>query len=260
MFVVTRRSKLVYVFSPKWRKSDSTGVMANTREVGVLEKYFSSLCTAVTDPFRLADELHAESLVPSPSSIGLTPSEDGPTSKRRQAAMKLLTVVDRALCKDASVLRILIDVLKECLNDSGITAESVRAMELEYSSEGEDFVSIQHAHTVLFTHMNIIASVMTDVVRVAKELANRNILSDQAVCEVQSMLPAVTGYNAPNPELENAKKLLNVVQEEVLMEPGKFAVLIGVLKDNPGTDQNVIAMMEAEYCKPFVISISQFVI
>ena len=221
-----------------------------SREVSVLSKYFSSLCSAVSDPLQLADELYAERLIPHPRVLGLIQAEDGresPSSKRHQAAVKLLTAVDMSLSKDATVLKSLIEVLKDCQNDNGITAESVRAMEIDYYAGGEDFVSIQHSRMVLVKHMNNIASVMTDVSRISEELVSRNIITDQIAQDVRSMLP-VTKYNY-NPEFENANKVLESVQQAVLLDPGKFAVLIGVLKDNPSTDQNVVALMEAEYCK-----------
>ncbi len=223
-----------------------------SREVNVLDKYFPSLCSAVSDPLKLAEELYGERLISKSHFHSLRETEDGresPTSKRHQAAIKLLTAVDMTLSKDATVLRALIDILKECLNDNGIAAESVRAMEIEYAPEGEaDFVSIQHARMVLVKHMNIIASVMTDVSRVSQELASQNIVSDRLVEEVKLLLP-VTSRHRDNPELKNAQKLLESVQDEVLVDPGKFAVLIGVLKDNPSTDQSVVALMEAEYCE-----------
>ena len=227
--------------------------MSTSREAKVLNKYFPSLCSAVSDPLKLAEELYGERLISKSHFLSLRETEDGresPTSKRHQAAVKLLTAVDMTLSKDATVLRALIDILKECLNDNGIAAESVRAMEIEYAPDGQeaDFVSIQHARMVLVKHMNIIASVMTDVSRVSQELASQNIVSDRLVEEVKLLLP-VTSRHRDNPELKNAQKLLESVQDEVLLDPGKFAVLIGVLKDNPSTDQSVVALMEAEYCE-----------
>ena len=40
-----------------------------------------------------------------------------------------------------------------------------------------------------------------------------------------------------------------MVQDEVAKDPRKFAVFVGILKDNPSTDQAIISLMEAEYCK-----------
>ena len=228
--------------------------MMTSREVKVLDKYFLPLCSAVSDPLQLAYELYTEKLVAKPAqALGLKESEEGresPTSKRHQAAIKLLTAVDMSLSKDATILRALIDVLKYCLNDNGIAAEIVRAMEIDYSAQGdEEYVSIQHARMVLVKHMNNVASVMSDVSRIGEELVSRHIISDQTVQEVRLLLPATRQSLRNNPEMENAEKLMKNVQNEVLHDPRKFAVLIGVLKDNPSTDQNVVALMEAEYCE-----------
>ncbi len=233
-----------------------------SREVKVLEKYFLSLCSAVSDPLQLARELYTEKLIAKPQALGLKESEEGresPTSKRHQAAIKLLTAVDMALSKDATLLRGLIDILKYCLNDNGIAAEYVRAMEIDYTAKGEEYVSIQHARMVLVKHMNNVASVMSDVSRIGEELVSMHIVSDQKLQEVRLLLP-LTRQSAVknNPEImENAQTLIRSVQNEVKHDPRKFAVLIGVLKDNSTTDQNVVALMEAEYCELVVVKCYQ---
>ena len=222
-----------------------------SREARVLTKHFSALCCAVTDPLQLSKDFYAEGLISKPFKLDVDSDRESPSLKRHQAAVKLLTAVDMSLSKDATKLGVLILVLKNCLNDNGRAAEAIRAMEIEYGGKGEQFVSIQHARTVMMKHMNNIAAVMTDVARIGEELLCRHVITEPVLEEIKGFLP-VNGLNN-HPEVENATKLLRNIHAQIVADPAKFAILIAVLKDDPLTDQNVVAVMEAEYCKSFII-------
>ena len=224
-----------------------------SREARVLTKHFSALCRAVTDPLQLSKDFYAEGLISKPFKLDVDSGRESPSLKRHQAAVKLLTAVDMSLSKDSTKLGVLILVLKNCLNDNGRAAEAIRAMEIEYGGKGEQFVSIQHARTVMMKHMNNIAAVMTDVAiyRIGEELLCRHVITEPLLEEIKGFLP-VNGLNN-DPEVENATKLLRNIHAQIVANPAKFAILIAVLKDDPSTDQNVVAVMEAEYCKSFII-------
>ena len=227
--------------------------MSCSREGKVLRKYCPALRHAITDPAQIAEELCTEGIIPVEISQELKVQEEkngreSPSIKRQQAAVKLLTAVDQAIAKDASKMDILIKVLKECLNDNGRAAEAVRTMEIDYAgSTKEDFVSIQHARTVMVKHLNNIAAVITDAGRIADELCDKGIITEWVLEDIKKTLP-VNGHN-DRVVLESVSKLLQTIEYEVAVNPGKFPVLIAILKDDPSTSQDVVALMEAEYCK-----------
>lgn len=231
----------------------SFGNMNSSREGRVLRKYFSSLCRAITDPSQLAEELHAEGIIPVEVSHELKVQyedngRESPSTKRQQAAVKMLSAVDQAIATDASRMATLIQVLKDCLNDNGRAAEAVRTMEIEYGGGvDEDFVSIQHARTVMVKHMNNIAAVITDAGRIADMLCDQGIISQRSLDDIKKILP--DNGNSDKTVIASVSQLLTSIESQVNLDPGKFPVLIAVLKDDPSTAQDVVALLEAEYCK-----------
>ena len=226
---------------------------SSSREGRVLNKYFGDLCRAISDPTRLAEDLSAEGIIPSELSEELKVLEkkngrESPSAKRQQAAVKMLSAVDQAVAKDASKMTILIQVLKDFLNDNGRAAEAVRTFEIDYRGSNEDFVSIQHARKVIMKHMNNIAAVITDAGRIADELYVKGIINEKSLEDVKCTLPEGRNSN-DRAAMESVSKLLKAIELQVALDPGKFPVLIALLKDDPSTAQDVVAILEAEYCE-----------
>lgn len=223
-----------------------------SREGKVLRKYFGSLCHAISDPSQLAEELYAEGIIPRELSHELKAQQEdngreSPSTKRQQAAVKMLSAVDQAIAKDASMMATLIQVLKETLQDNGRAADAVRTMELEYGNL-DDYVSIQHARMVMVKHMNNIAAVITDAGRIADVLCDHGIISERSLEDIKKTLPR-NGNSADSNLLASVSHLLTSIELQVNSDPGKFPVLLAVLKDDPSTAQDVVALVEAEYCK-----------
>ena len=230
-----------------------------SREIRVLRKYFDSLCRAISDPVQLAADLQAEGIISKDISLELSESgragdgdEESPRTQRQRAAVKMLSAVDQSIAKDASMMSSLIQVLKESLNDNGRAYEAVRSMEVELNGGGttNDFISIQHARKVMVRHMNNIAAVITDAGRIADALHEQGIITERSLDDIKQSLPENNALSHNNSELlASVSRLLMSVESQVHRDPGKFPVLIAVLKDDPSTEQSVIALLEAEYCK-----------
>lgn len=235
----------------------SSSSSSSSREIRVLRKHFNSLCHAISDPVQLAAELQSEGIIPSQVTEELfgrdeDDLEESPRTLRQRAAVKMLSAVDQSIAKDASMMSTLIQVLKETLNDNGRAYEAVRRMEVELNGEGakDDFISIQHARRVMVRHMNNIAAVITDAGRIAHALHEQGIISEKSLEDIEQSLPQNNGHSHNSSALlASVSQLLMSVESQVNQDPGKFPVLIAVLKDDPSTEQSVIALLEAEYCK-----------
>uniref|UniRef100_A0A1X7V698 Uncharacterized protein n=1 Tax=Amphimedon queenslandica TaxID=400682 RepID=A0A1X7V698_AMPQE len=228
------------------------------REIRVLRKYFDSLCRAISDPLQLAGDLQGEGIISEDEYSELRVSwtggaddgeEEGPRTQRQRAAVKMLSAVDQSIAKDASIMSSLIQVLKENLNDNGRAYEAVRSMEVDLNGGGatDDFISIQHARKIMVKHMNNIAAVITDAGRIADSLHDQGIITERSLDDIKQSLPESNGLGHDKSALASISRLLMSVESQVGRDPGKFPVLIAVLKDDPSTDQNVIALLEAEY-------------
>jgi hypothetical protein len=226
-----------------------------SRESRVLSSYFKELCYAISDPIQVADELSSEGIIPVEFVQEMKQQDQAGTAsfstKRQQSAIKMLSVVDQAISRDASRLTTLIQVLKDCLNDNGRAAEAVRSMEVElYGRRGAgdgEYVSILQARTVIRKHMNNIASVITDIRRIAEDLYDNEIISHKQLDDIIMTIP----HNGDRTLIEYTSRLLEYVEGRVERDPGRFPVVMAVLKDDPSTDQNVVALMEAEYSKAY---------
>lgn len=234
-----------------------------SREIRVLRKHFDSLCRAISDPLQLAVDLQGEGIISEDEYSELRVSwtggaddgeeEEGPRTQRQRAAVKMLSAVDQSIAKDASIMSTLIRVLKENLNDNGRAYEAVRSMEVDLNGGGDtnDFVSIQHARTIMVKHLNNIAAVITDAGRIADALHDQGILTERSLDDIKQSLPETNGLGHDKSALASISRLLMSVESQVGRDPGKFPVLIAILKDDPSTDQNVIALLEAEYYHSF---------
>lgn len=234
-----------------------------SREADVLENNFNSLCSAIQDPLKVAEELYAEELVSSHfvddlrARAGGDWDVHGPDVTRRKAAVKLLTAVDQQVSRDATKLHVLLSVLKDCLRRDGRAAEAVQAMEKDYGQEGDQLVSIQHARTVLRLHLNSVASTMTvaEIHRAGQDLLTKSVLKQPTLDDiVKTMYSSAIDKRVI---VEQATRLVGVVQDEIAKDPRNFAVFVGILKDNPSTDQTIVALMEAEYCKSCQLDLAQ---
>ena len=166
-----------------------------SREADVLENHFNSLCSAIQDPLKVAEDLYADELLSSHfmeemrSQAGADWSTQGPDVNRRKAAIKLLTAVDQQVARDATKLQVLLTTLTDCLRNDGRAAETVLAMKKDYGHERDDLVSIQHARTVLRTHLNSVASMITaEIHQVGHQLLAMSVIKQPILDDIKKML------------------------------------------------------------------------
>ena len=122
-------------------------------------------------------------------------------------------------------------------------------MKKDYGHDDDELVSIQHARTVLRTHLNSVGSMMTltEIHRVGQQLLTRGVIKQPVLDDITKILSS--SKIDKRVILEQSSKLVGMVQDEIAKDPRKFAIFVGILKDDPSTDQTIVALMEAEYCK-----------